>query len=728
MLGAGILTGMFILTVVGVLIVVVIIGALLTIRKVKAGEAGVRTGLGGLKVTKSWMLRMPFVHRWDIMDIQVKKLEVARKGKDGLICQDNIRADIEVAFYVRVSPEVENIMEVAEAVGCERASEIELLRNLFEAKFSDALKAAGKRMEFEKLYTMRTEFRNDIIKEIGQDLNGYKLEDVAIDYLEQTSRDDHDPDNVLDAQGIKKINDITSGQTEMTNERTRKMEVEVETQNVQADVEKREQERKDEEDKAVKQRQIEEARAREAAEARKVIEASRNDQEQAALSAQEEIDVRGVEKERTVMRANYSKDQDLKRLEQETIEAGEQAEVDRGRRIGLATQEKEAVVIKKAEEVAESRAGLESKEKEVTIQTQNRLDAEADMHADRTKRVMLVDANARAEASLVADVKKAEAQRQAEQELAEMEKFKRIVAADAARESADRTAEEIQTLAAAEANASEKKNHAMQQEAEGTAAMKAAEGIAEARVTTAKADAKKADADAEKVKGMAEAEVIEAQGTAGGKAKSAEGRGEGDAIDAVKTAEAAGLEAKGLAEAKAKLEMAKSNAEFQKAGQEHEEFRLQLNKDRDVDLAEIQIQKDVAEAQARVVGEALKSAHIDIVGGDNDFFEKVVSSVTQGKAVDRLMNNSQTLSDVKNTFFNGDPEYFKAQLRNWVQGLGVSSEDVKNLTISALLTKLIAKSDDSSVKGLMRSAQKAVRESGLGDTLASLLLEDKAAK
>jgi len=728
MLGAGILTGMFILTVVGVLIVVVIIGALLTIRKVKAGEAGVRTGLGGLKVTKSWMLRMPFVHRWDIMDIQVKKLEVARKGKDGLICQDNIRADIEVAFYVRVSPEVENIMEVAEAVGCERASEIELLRNLFEAKFSDALKAAGKRMEFEKLYTMRTEFRNDIIKEIGQDLNGYKLEDVAIDYLEQTSRDDHDPDNVLDAQGIKKINDITSGQTEMTNERTRKMEVEVETQNVQADVEKREQERKDEEDKAVKQRQIEEARAREAAEARKVIEASRNDQEQAALSAQEEIDVRGVEKERTVMSANYSKDQDLKRLEQETIEAGEQAEVDRGRRIGLATQEKEAVVIKKAEEVAESRAGLESKEKEVTIQTQNRLDAEADMHADRTKRVMLVDANARAEASLVADVKKAEAQRQAEQELAEMEKFKRIVAADAARESADRTAEEIQTLAAAEANASEKKNHAMQQEAEGTAAMKAAEGIAEARVTTAKADAKKADADAEKVKGMAEAEVIEAQGMAGGKAKSAEGRGEGDAIDAVKTAEAAGLEAKGLAEAKAKLEMAKSNAEFQKAGQEHEEFRLQLNKDRDVDLAEIQIQKDVAEAQARVVGEALKSANIDIVGGDNDFFEKVVSSVTQGKAVDRLMNNSQTLSDVKNTFFNGDPEYFKAQLRNWVQGLGVSSEDVKNLTISALLTKLIAKSDDSSVKGLMRSAQKAVRESGLGDTLASLLLEDKAAK
>ena len=75
------------------------------LKKVRAGEAGVRTGVGGIKVTKSWMFRFPFLNRWDIMDIQVKKLEVARKGKDGLICQDNIRADIEVAFYVRVAPE-----------------------------------------------------------------------------------------------------------------------------------------------------------------------------------------------------------------------------------------------------------------------------------------------------------------------------------------------------------------------------------------------------------------------------------------------------------------------------------------------------------------------------------------------------------------------------------------------------------------------------------------------
>ena len=150
------------LIIIGVVVGLLILGLFLAVfclKKVRAGEAGVRTGFGGLQVTKDWMFRYPFLNRWDIMDIQVKKLEVARKGKDGLICKDNIRADIEVAFYVRVAPEEAKIKEVAEAVGCERASEIELLRNLFEAKFSDALKAAGKQMDFDQLYIQRSQFR-----------------------------------------------------------------------------------------------------------------------------------------------------------------------------------------------------------------------------------------------------------------------------------------------------------------------------------------------------------------------------------------------------------------------------------------------------------------------------------------------------------------------------------------------------------------------------------------
>src|SRR5262245_28996663 len=41
----------------------------------------------------------PIVHRAETMDISVKTIELERNGKDGLICKDNIRADIKVTFF-----------------------------------------------------------------------------------------------------------------------------------------------------------------------------------------------------------------------------------------------------------------------------------------------------------------------------------------------------------------------------------------------------------------------------------------------------------------------------------------------------------------------------------------------------------------------------------------------------------------------------------------------------
>ena len=176
---------------IGAAVFLVVLGLFLFVfclKRVRPGEAGVRTGFGGLIVTKTWVFCIPVLHRWDIMDIQVKKLEVARKSKDGLICQDKIRVDIEVSFYLRVAPEEEKIKEVAEAVGCEAASDLDFLRNMFEDKFLDALGTAVKQMDSDKLYTERSQFRAMIVREIGEDLNGYLLEDVAISYLEQANK------------------------------------------------------------------------------------------------------------------------------------------------------------------------------------------------------------------------------------------------------------------------------------------------------------------------------------------------------------------------------------------------------------------------------------------------------------------------------------------------------------------------------------------------------------
>ena len=104
---------------------------------------------------------------------------------------------------------------------------------------------------------------------------------------------------------------------------------------------------------------------------------------------------------------------------------------------------------------------------------------------------------------------------------------------------------------------------------------------------------------------------------------------------------------------------------------------------------------------------------------------EIVRSVGNGKSVDRLLANSRALRDVKDTFFTGDREQLKSQLRQWAQDFNVGSEDVKNLTVAALLAKFMASTDDNILKSLIESARGMAEEAGLADLKASVVLEDK---
>ena len=67
-------------------------------QKVSQGSAIVRNGMGGTKVSFSGMIVIPGSAQVELMDISVKRIEIDRSGEDGLICKDNIRADIKVVF------------------------------------------------------------------------------------------------------------------------------------------------------------------------------------------------------------------------------------------------------------------------------------------------------------------------------------------------------------------------------------------------------------------------------------------------------------------------------------------------------------------------------------------------------------------------------------------------------------------------------------------------------
>jgi flotillin len=689
---------------------------LFCIRKIQPGRAGVKTGWGGLKVSFDWMIRFPMLQTYHIMDISVKKLEIQRKGKDGLVCKDNIRADIGVAFYIRVDATVESVRKVAQMLTPERVSDLNQLRELFEAKFSEALKTAGKQMEFHELFTERIKFRDQIQATIGKDLDGFLLQDVAIDYLEQTPLEQHDPSNVLDSEGIKKITQITQRERVLSNEFSQRAQVQVEKENADADIAKREQRRRNEEDTAKQDRAVTEAKANEEAEARKVIEARRQEVEARRLETEESIRLRTEDMNRAVQEREFTVRKEKQRLEQEAVQEGEEARVRRERTVSLAEMDKNVKVAEAGVEVERKRAIVVAEQKAVVQQEEEKLNIEARMTAERVREVTLIEAEMNAKRDQVEKVVAAEAQKEAERHMAEAGKIKIVTASEATREAALRDAERMQTLAEAEARVSEKRRHAMEQEAEGRAAQEAAAGLAEAKVITAKAGAKKIDATAVREMGLAEAEVINAKGNVTAEVTEKQAQAEAEGHKDKEMASAAGIEARGVAEAKGIEEKARAMKLLHEAGRQHEEFRLKLAKEREVELAAIRVQKDVAEAHSRIVGEALKHANIDIVGGENDFFEKVVRAVGTGKAVDRLVSNSATLADIKQTFFNGDREHFKTQLRQWVEDFGIGSEDLKNLTVAALLAKLLTSTTDTSLQNLLRSAQAMARANGVSDT------------
>lgn len=634
------------------------------LKKVKKGFAGVRTGIGGTEIAFDKMIVFPVFHRYEEMDISVKRIEIDRRGQNGLICKDNMRADINVVFFIRVNNLKDDVRNVASSIGCDRASSEDGIAALFDAKFSEALKTVGKRFEYVELLTERDTFRDEILKVIGTDLNGFVLDDCAIDYLEQTPIEELDPNNILDAEGIKKIISITSAENIQANQLRRTEEREIKQQDVEAKEAILELERQQAEAEAKQAREVATVQAREEAEALKVQEEERLKSERARINTEEEIEIATENKDREVIVAQRNKER-TDAVELERVKRDQELEaIDRERVTTLKEIEKEKSVEiekKNIQDVIRERVMVE---KNVVEEEQKILDTEAFATAEREKSVAVTAAEQNAQEELIRKIKEAEAAKEAAELKADQELYETLKAAEADKLAAELHAEEVIIAAEAEMAASEKMAAAKKLLAEGVTAETAAPGKGEAQI----------------------------------------------------------IEAKSAAEAEGIVAKAEAMKKFNDAGKEHEEFKLELEKEKEVELAEIAVQEAIASRQAEVMGEALKSANIDIVGGEGEFFDKITSAITQGKSVDRLVHNSQTLTDVKETFFNGDGAYFQEQVSSWVDRFGVSSEDLKNLSLTALLTRLMADADGDT-KSQMGSVLNAARRFGVADSNAGEVIK-----
>jgi len=657
-------------------------------KKVPQGKAIVRTGAGGTKVTFTAMFVIPVLHKMEIMDISLKTLQIKRIGKDGLICQDNIRADIEVAFFVRVNKSAEDVIKVAQTIGCERASHKETLVSIFDAKFSEALKTVGRRFDFVSLYSDRDKFKKEILDIIGTDLNGYHLDDCAIDYLEQTPLEFMKVDNILDSQGIKKITEITAQQKILANEIKRNEEKVIRKQDVEAKEAILELNRQLTESEEKQTREIAIIRAREQAEAQRVQAEEKLKSELAKIKTDEGILVAEENKQRQVIVASKSKER-TNAVETQRVEKDRLLETNEKERVvALAQIEKEKALEeekKNIQDVIRERVMLE---KTVVTEEEKIKDTKVFAEANRNKEVALTLALTQAEETKLKEIKLAEAMKAA----AELKAQQLILEADAAQKASQSQAEARKTIA------------------DVTVLEESTKGLAEANIIEAKAKALEKQGTTEALvlekKAIAEAKGIEV------KAAADEKKG---------TMEATVLHKKMEAEAQGITQKADAMKKLDGVGKDHEEFKLKLDKEKSIELAEINIQKDIADAQAKVISEALKASKIEIVGGETVFFDKIIGSITKGKSIDKMVDNSKLLTDVKGSLLGDGSENLVERIQSLIGKYKLSTEDIKNLTISALLFKLSSGTMDNALKNTLAHVLDEAKDLGIADkTLESL--------
>jgi len=531
-------------------------------------------------------------------------------------------------------------------------------------------------MDFVDLYQARDNFRDEIIRQIGDDLSGYVLEDAAIDYLEQTPLSKLDGSNILDAQGIKKITELTAVENVRTNELRRNEEMQIKKKNVETQEAMLELERQAADAQARQHREVATVRAREEAETAKIQAEEKAKSELARLQGEQVVAVQNENTQREKEVAENNRKRAVAIEEEKVTRARDLEIVDREKEVALQKIDKERALEVQKKAIADVIRERIVVERTVAEQEEAIKELRMVAEAERTKKSTIILAEGQAEEKLVTEVKSAEAQE---------------------RRARHKSAEEI-TLAEARLKVAEKAAESKKREAEGMEAIGAAPGLAAAKVMMV-------TADATQKQGLAEAHVIEARAQAeatGLRAKlEAEAQGNAklglaevhvrtagaDATIKVGEAEAQTVQARFSAEAKGLREKFEAMKAMSPETRDHEEFRMRLEKLHIENIKGIDAQMVIAKEQADVLGKAMANAKIEMVGGDGAYFDRFVNALAVGKGIDAAIGKSDTLKIALKDHLSGERSAVD-DLSRLVGALGNSSGELKDLTVASLLSKL----------------------------------------
>ena len=180
-------------------------------RKASANMAYVKTGMGGAAVIMDGgRLILPVIHQIIPVSLETMRLNVERRGTHALITKDNLRVDLSAEFYIKVQANTDDILQAARSLGGRNVNP-HAVSELVQEKLVSALRTVAATKDLVELHSKRDEFASSVQAIVTHDLasNGLTLESVTISALDQTDPTQLQERNVFDAQGLRKIAEIT---------------------------------------------------------------------------------------------------------------------------------------------------------------------------------------------------------------------------------------------------------------------------------------------------------------------------------------------------------------------------------------------------------------------------------------------------------------------------------------------------------------------------------------
>lgn len=409
-----------------VLLFIIVIMLTTLYRRASKEIAFVRTGVGGEKVVMNGgALVLPVFHETMPVNMNTLVLSVVRRDGEALITLDRLRIDVKAEFYVRVRPDAGSIAMAAQTLG-QRTMQPEMLKDLVEGKFVDALRSVAAGMSMNELHEQRADFVQKVQQVSSNDLamNGLELESVSLTGLDQTSIEHFNANNAFDAEGLTKLTEQIEARKKLRNDIEQDTRVQMETKNLEADARSFEIGRDKEYARLQQEREVEIRRAAQASEIAREQAERQREADAARIEAKKQVDAQQIEADRLV----------------------EEARIDQQRALEIARQEQQIAVQNKSREESQAKAEADDARAKAVEAEERVVTSRESEVAERQKKIELIEASKQAERDAIKIRVDAEADRDAAMNRAEAARREAEGEADATklRAEADRVRFEVE--------------------------------------------------------------------------------------------------------------------------------------------------------------------------------------------------------------------------------------------------------------------------------------------